>query len=273
MMDGKTLKSKLKNGEKVYGTLIVSTSPKWLDVIDKIGLDFVFIDTEHIPIDRDRLSWMCHGYQGKGLVPIVRIPSPDPYLACMVIDGGAKGVVAPYLETADDVRQLSGAVKIRPIKGKKLQNHLNGTHDFEPALQAYLTKHNEQLICIANIESRSALENLDEILAVPGLDVVLIGPHDLSCNLGIPEQYDHPDFLNAVETIITKARSAGVGAGIHVFFDKAIAQERQWMQMGANFVLHSGDINRFTQAMREDIHTLRYQMGDTIEITTSQVNI
>jgi 2-keto-3-deoxy-L-rhamnonate aldolase RhmA len=273
MMDGKTLKSKLKNGEKVYGTLIVSTSPKWLDVIDKIGLDFVFIDTEHIPIDRDRLSWMCHGYQGKGLVPIVRIPSPDPYLACMVIDGGARGVVAPYLETAEDVRQLSGAVKIRPIKGKKLQNHLNGTHEFEPALQAYLTNHNEQLICIANIESRSALENLDEILAVPGLDVVLIGPHDLSCNLGIPEQYDHPDFLNAVETIITKARTAGVGAGIHVFFDKAIAQERQWMQMGANFVLHSGDINRFTQAMREDIHTLRSEMGDTIEITTSQVNI
>lgn len=78
-MDGKSLRNKLRNGDKVYGTLIVSTSPKWLDVIDKIGLDFVFIDTEHIPIDRDRLSWMCHGYEGKGIVPIVRIPSPDPY--------------------------------------------------------------------------------------------------------------------------------------------------------------------------------------------------
>lgn len=272
-MNGKALKEKLRNGERVYGTLIVSTSPKWVDVIDKIGLDFVFIDTEHIPIDREYLSWMCHAYQGKDLVPIVRIPSPDPNLACTVIDGGAKGVVAPYVETAGEVRQMSGAVKNRPLKGKRLQDYLMGKKDLEPELKEYLASHNDNHVCIVNIESRPALENLDEILDVPGLDVVLIGPHDLSCNLGIPEQYDHPDFLNAIETIIKKARRAGVGAGIHVFYDNAIDQELEWLEMGANFVLHSGDINRFTQGMRDDILRLRSAMGDNVEQSTSAVNI
>ena len=105
-MTGKELKESLRSGKRVYGTLIVSTSPKWVDIIAQLNLDFVFIDTEHIAIDRHQLSWMCHGYMGKGLVPVVRIPSPDPYQACMALDGGAKGLVAPYIESVDEVRLL-----------------------------------------------------------------------------------------------------------------------------------------------------------------------
>ena len=100
-MDSSELKRRLRAGERAYGTLIVSPSPRWPDMVAKLGLDFVFIDTEHIAIDRDRLSWMCQTYRGLGLPPLVRIPSPDPYQACMVLDGGAAGVIAPYLETAD----------------------------------------------------------------------------------------------------------------------------------------------------------------------------
>ena len=91
-MTGKELKETLKKGESAFGTLIVSTSPRWIEIIGQLSLDFVFIDTEHIAIDRHQLSWMCHSYAGKGLAPIVRIPSPDPYQACMVLDGGAAEV-------------------------------------------------------------------------------------------------------------------------------------------------------------------------------------
>ena len=77
-MNGKELSRALHDGTQVFGTLIVSTSPRWVDAVAKIGLDFVFIDSEHIPVDRSMLSWMCHAYNGIGTAPIVRIPSPNP---------------------------------------------------------------------------------------------------------------------------------------------------------------------------------------------------
>lgn len=272
-MNGKKLKESLNNGNRVYGTMIVSTSPRWVEVIDQMGLDFVFIDTEHITIDRAMLSWMCHGFVGKKLAPVVRIPSPDPYRACMALDGGAQGIVAPYIESAHEVRQLVGAVKYRPVKGQKLRAFLEGEKDLEPELKRYLQKSNNDRVLIANIESRPAMENLDEILGVPGLDAVLIGPHDLSCNLGIPEQYEHPDFLDAVESIITRARNAGIGAGIHAIYEGSMEREITWARKGANLILHSGDINRFVKGMSEDIGHIRAELGDQVKQTVSDVNI
>ncbi|MEZ6128705.1 MAG: aldolase/citrate lyase family protein [Planctomycetaceae bacterium] len=91
---------------------------------------------------------------------------------------------------------------------------------------------------IINIESVPAISALDEILAVPDLDAVLIGPHDLSCNLGVPEQYDHPDFLDACETIFGKARSVGIGAGIHFWGD--VDQHVRFLDLGANLLIQRG---------------------------------
>lgn len=272
-MNGKQLREYLNNGDRVYGTMIVSTSPRWVEVIDQLGLDFVFIDTEHITIDRAMLSWMCHAFEGKGLAPVVRIPSPDPYRASMALDGGARGVVAPYIESATEVRQLVGAVKYRPIKGQKLKAFLEGEEELEQDLEQYLQKSNEDRVLIANIESRPAIENLDEILSVSGLDAVLIGPHDLSCNLGIPEQYEHPEFLDAVESVITRARNAGIGAGIHAVYDGSMEREITWARKGANLILHSGDINRFVKGMSEDIGHIRAELGDQVKQTVSDVNI
>jgi 2-keto-3-deoxy-L-rhamnonate aldolase RhmA len=173
-------------------------------------LDFVFIDTEHITIDREKLSWMCQAYRYAGLAPVVRIGSPDPYAACQILDGGACGLIAPYVETAAEVRELVGAVKRRPVKGAKLRAALSLQTPFEPALEAYVATQNRAHSLIVNIESVPAIEALDEILAVDGLDAVLIGPHDLSCSLGQPERYDTPEFEAAVTDIFRRARAAGI---------------------------------------------------------------
>ncbi len=272
-MNGKELKEALRTGTRVYGTMIVSPSPRWMEVVGQLDLDFVFIDTEHIPIDRHQLSWMCHAYAGNGLAPVVRIPAPDPYQACMVMDGGARGVVAPYVETVEQVQQLRGAVKTRPLKGEKLMDYLEGKNDLEPELAEYIAKNNEGHVLIINIESQPAIDNLDELLRVPGLDAVLIGPHDLSCNLGVPEQYSHPKFKAAVEKIIGEARDAGVGAGIHVFFENSVEREIEWAKQGANLILHSGDINRFTQIIHNDIFSLRKTLGDGVKAGSTKINI
>jgi 4-hydroxy-2-oxoheptanedioate aldolase len=252
------LRKRLQSDETSFGTLIVSTSPRWPEVVKTCGLDFVFIDTEHIALDRFELSWMCQTYAALGLPPLVRIPSPDPYAATMVLDGGAAGVIAPYVESAEQVQALRGAVKLRPIKGQKLQGMLAGDA-VEPDLETYVQNGAKDRLLIVNIESVPAMSALDEILAVPGLDGVLIGPHDLSCSLGMPERYDHRDFLNACEIIFRKARAAGIGAGIH--FWGGIEQQAHFLTLGANLLIHSGDILLFQKYLSAELKAVKQAIG------------
>jgi 4-hydroxy-2-oxoheptanedioate aldolase len=252
------LRIRLQSDQISFGTLIVSPSPRWPEAIGDCGLDFVFIDTEHIALDRAQLSWMCQTYAAIGLPPLVRIPSPDPYAATMVLDGGAAGVIAPYVETPEQVQALRGAVKKRPIKGKKLQAIL-ADQRVEPELENYLDDGAKDRLLIVNIESTPAIEALDDILAVPDLDAVLIGPHDLSCSLGLPERYDHPEFLAACETIFRKARAAGVGAGIH--FWGSAQQQARFIELGANMLIHSGDISLFQKHLKIELSEIRQTIG------------
>lgn len=257
-MRGKELREALHAGRRVYGTLIVSTSPAWPKVVGGIGLDFVFIDTEHIAIDRSTLSWMCRIYDALGLSPLVRIPSPDPYQACMALDDGAEGIMVPYVESAEQVRRMVGAVKHRPLKGDRLQELLAGNGQVGETTESYLRAWNEDSYLVVNIESVPALDALEEIVAVPGLDAVLIGPHDLSINLGCPEEYENPRFTEAVKRIFRTARDAGVGAGCHLGFPGyGVELEKRWMEQGANLILHKGDIIAFQETIARDIGALK----------------
>lgn len=258
------LSQKLKGNGTIYGTCIVSTSPLWSKAVKGLGLDFVFLDTEHIPLDRTELTMLCQVYSAIGLSPIVRIPSPDPYLACMAKDAGAVGVLAPYVESVAQVRQMVGATKYRPLKGERLQGVLEGTEKLEPELTAYLDKYNQGSLCLINIESRAAVENLEELLNVPGLDGIVIGPHDLSVNMGLPEQYDHPHFENMVQEIIAKTRRKKLAAGIH--FPAGPDRQVKWAKNGANIVLHSSDMFLFVQKLKEDLAVIKKALGDTVHV-------
>lgn len=261
-MNGYDFYNALKKRQRVYGTMIVSPAPEWPPVVKTLGLDFVFIDTEHIALDRHTLSWMCQTYSALDLAPVVRIPSPDPYQASMVLDGGAKGVIAPYVETAEQVELLSGAVKLRPVKGQKMQRMLaQQPGASEPELDDYIEKRNSDKALIVNIESTAAIKALDDILEVKGLDGILIGPHDLSCNLDIPEQYNHPKFDEAVKTIIHKATEKEVSVGVHFFWDD-IEYELSWIKEGANLIVHRADIFAFVDAMRRDLHQMKMALND-----------
>lgn len=270
-MNQSQLRSAIRSGKRVYGTLIVADSPRWPEQIAQVGLDFVFIDTEHIALDRKALSWMCQIYSGLGLAPIVRIPSPDPYAATMALDAGAAGIVAPYVETAAQVKALHGATKLRPIKGARLDAVLNNGAHFEPALDAYQRKNSGDNILIINIESKPAVDNLDSLLAVEGLDGVLIGPHDLSSNLGIPEQYDQPVFDATVRGIALRARARNIGAGIH--FWAGMHHEIAWGKAGMNMLIHSSDIVAMKNALASDVRALREALGDAVKVSTQTVNI
>lgn len=271
-MTPEEIKESLQTGRRVYGTLIVSPSPKWPLAVQNTGIDFVFIDTEHIAIDRTTLSWMCRMYREIGTPAIVRIPSPNPYEACKVLDGGACGIIAPYVESVDEVKELVGATKYRPLKGHRLKKSLNTSGEVDYNLKKYIEKFCNGNILIINIESQPAVENLDQLLSVPGVDGVLIGPHDLSSSLGIPEEFDNPLFDRTVRKIIEKARKHHVGVGIHFWSD--IKMEISWVKAGANLIIHSSDDIIFAAGLRKDIQTIKKNLGDQVKTeydATSQI--
>src|SRR2546425_12396750 len=141
-MNGREIIAALHEGRRVYSSAAGAPSPLWPTLARQTGIDFVFIDTEHIPLDRQTLSWICQTYQALGLPPVVRIPCNDPFEACKVLDAGAGGVIGPYIETAEQVRDLVGSVKLRPLKGRRLQDALHSRSTLESELRDYLEKRN-----------------------------------------------------------------------------------------------------------------------------------
>ena len=260
-MKGREVRAALHAGRHVYSTAVIGTSHRWPEALQHAGCDFVFIDSEHTPLDRETLAWLCHAYRAANVPPVVRIPSPDPYQAAMVLDGGAGGIIAPYVETAEQVQGLVAAARYRPLKGERVKAAVRDASALEQELREYLEQHNADTILIANIESLPAMENLDEILSVAGLDAVLIGPHDLSCSLGIPERYDDPKFDMAVRTIFRQAREHGVGAGIHFWTN--IDLELSWIRAGGNLIMHGSDLYFFRQQLAGELDQIRSALGDS----------
>ncbi|MFV0400319.1 MAG: HpcH/HpaI aldolase family protein [Oscillospiraceae bacterium] len=259
-MDQYQLKKAFVEGVHTYGTMIASPSPMWVAQIKKIGVDFVFIDLEHMPLDRSQAAWMCQAYRGMGVAPIVRIPSPDPFEAYKALDGGAAGIVVPYLETVEQAQAIRGAVKYRPLKGRKLQDVLYGKTVLTDKESAYLRQYSDGSLLILNIESDAAVDRLDELLAVPDVDAVFIGPHDMSVNIGAPEEYEDEHFARNVEKVIRSCRARQIGVANH--FSVSLQKQLDWAALGMDIMLWNIDLVRFVQVMSQEIGQMRRSLGE-----------
>jgi 4-hydroxy-2-oxoheptanedioate aldolase len=268
IVTGEEFRAALHSGRRVYGSAVTTASVSYLGALKELGLDWVFIDNEHAAIGRESTAWLCRAYAAAGIVPVVRIPFPEPTLAAMALDGGAQAVIVPYVEDPEVVRRMVGTVKLRPLKGRRQTDLLDGGPGLDARTPAYLRARNAHASLIVNVESVPALERLDEICSVDGLDAVLIGPHDLSVSLDVPEQYDHPRFLEATLRILRTARAHNLGAGIHHWHD--LDQEQYFIrESGANLIAHSFDLALAVEALRPALHTLRTAFGD-LRATTGQ---
>ena len=271
-MNAEAFRRALAARSPVFGTLVVSPAPELVPVVAAMGIDYVFIDTEHIAIDRRTLSWMCRAFAAAGVAPMVRIPSPSPEEASKTLDAGAAAILAPYIETVEQVEALVGAVKQKPVKGRVLEQMLCDP-EAHPEQRAYAQKQNAARSLLINIESVPAMQQLDNLLAVPGLDGIIIGPHDLSVSLGIPEEWTHPRFVAAVDEILNRARAHGVSAGIHHIYDGQMDHYIRRRDAGANIVLHSADLLAFVYQMRRELAEIRGIMGTNHEGASEDVHI
>jgi 2-dehydro-3-deoxy-L-rhamnonate aldolase len=267
IMTGKDFRDALRSGKNVYGTLITSTSPKMFDTAISLGLDYVFLCDEHIAYNPETLSWMCRAFKAAGINPVVRILEPDPYLATRALDAGAGAVLVPYVENIADVFDLVGAVKYRPLKGEKLKRLLYGKEKPTAELEAYLKNHNKNHTLLLNIESPAGVKNMEEFFAVqsvdgPGVDGIVLGPHDLSTSYDMPEQYLTKEFIELSSEIIKKARASGVAAGGHNGSRGTLDLQIAWAKAGANIIMHSSDMFLFADKLQEDLNRLREVKGE-----------
>ena len=258
-MNGAELKQTLKEGGRVFGTMItIGRSPRWVPVLSGVGLDYAVIDTEHNPRSRAELGDYLAMFNTSGVVPIVRIPIPDSHYVTMAMDAGAQGILAPYCETVEQVREVVAAAKWRPLKGEAVDRIVESGEHVSDATRAYLEERNRNSIAIIGIESVAAVNNLDAILDVPGIDGIFVGPNDMSISLGFPDQYDHPEYQETVKRVIDTSEARGIATLVH---HQSPELSTYWIQQGARFVLHGTDRRALTEGFRSDFSKLRAEAG------------
>ena len=254
-MDGAELKATLKAGGRVFGTMIsVSRNPRWIPVLDGVGLDYVIIDTEHNPRSRGELGDFLVMFSNIGVVPIVRIPIPDSHYVTMAIDAGAQGILAPYCETVDQVKEVVAAAKWRPLKGEAVRRVVDTGEHVSDATRKYLEERNRNNVAIIGIESVAAVNNLEDILKVPDIDGIFVGPNDMSISLGVPDQYDRPEYQNTVKGVIDTCESKGIPVLVH---QQTPDLSTYWIEQGARFVLHGTDRRALAEGFRTEFTRLR----------------
>lgn len=254
-MNNEELRKIIKDGGKVYGTMIsMARNPKWADILVKAGLDYAIIDTERAPFSRSEVADFIWALEKSGIVPIVRVPAPSAHYVTMAIDAGAQGILAPYCENASQVKEIVGAVRWRPLKGVLLDMAMEIKEFPSEDSKQYLEQINQNNIVMIGIESMPALMNLEDMLSIDGIDVVFICPENLSISMGIPEQYTNPEFESAIKRVIGICNSHNIAVAMH-FFD--IDLTIKWIKEGVRFILHSSDVKITFEAFKRDFEKLR----------------
>lgn len=251
-------KTKLRQGDVCLGISITFTDATVTEAVCSIA-DFVWIDAEHNALSLETVQAHIMATKGSDTTPLVRVPWNDPVLIKPVLDIGAAGVIVPLIRKADDVRQAVAACRYPPdgIRGFGPRRPSNYSRLGGPE---FCQAANEAIITIVQIEHIDAVNNLDEILTVPGLTSVVVGPNDLAGSMGHMGQPDHPEVLTAIERVITTTRRTEVFVGIATggepeklveWINKGI----QWMAVGTDFSFLVRSADQVIGPIRDGVRT------------------
>ena len=235
-MDTNPVKDKMARGEATIGTWTVSGDPTVVETLSRTQLDWITVDFEHNPIDVSTAINCLRAANGTDTPIFARVPNNDPIWIKRVLDIGFLGVVVPDIKTPEQAEQAVRASRYRP-------DGVRGIGSTRGALvygADYYAKANELVAVICMIEDKGAVADIDNILAVPGVDVAFIGPNDLANSLGVPLGLDnkHPDHVAAVQAVVDAGKKAGVPVGIHCIdgeeVGRRIRQGMQWMPIASD---------------------------------------
>jgi 2-keto-3-deoxy-L-rhamnonate aldolase RhmA len=256
-MIGRTMspsfRSRVLAREWLCGTFLNLGSPITVELAGTIGFDWVLIDHEHGAFGEDTLFHQLQAASATPAVPIVRIAANEPPRFKRALDAGALGVMVPYVRSVDEARAAVSAMRYPPRGTRGVAKSHRGSR-FGLQFDDYYRHAHERLLGVMQIETPEAVETIDGIAAVDGVDVLFVGPTDLSYNMGFPDDFDHPRVAGALARVSTSARTHGKAAGILVHSADLVARCRA---LGYTFVALGSDGGAVRSGLSAILNTLR----------------
>ena len=239
----------MRRGEPSIGSWMSMAHPSIAEILAMAGYDWIVIETEHTAIDVSEVLRLIIAIEQRGSVPLVRLAWNDPIQAKAVLDSGAAGILVPMVNTKADAELAVSMTKYPPLGSRGVG--LARAQGYGINFDAYVTNANADTLLLVQIEHREAVENIEQILSVTGIDGVFIGPYDLSLSLGIPGRLNHPDILAAKQKVLTATLAHGLIAGMHFVqpqtaasdCQKAISEGYRFIALGTD-ILFLGDSAR-----------------------------
>ena len=206
-------KEKIKEGKKAYGVFVSMWCPAIVEIIGHIGFDFVILDAEHSPMSAESCQHMVRAADCVNITPIIRVGMNIRQNILRYLDIGALGVLMPQINSKAEVETVIESVKYPPEGRRGLAGVRAANYGLTGSLGDYVKEANRETMVIVQVETMQAVGNLKEILAVPGTDVIFIGPTDLSSAMGYPGQANHPEVQKMIDYLVDEIRTAGKAAG------------------------------------------------------------
>jgi len=248
------VKKALAEGKVQYGTNFgVFRSQDVLKILASAGFHWAFIDCEHGGFGIETIQDLCRIAPAYGFTPIVRVADLQYSLIARALDCGSQGIIFPRVESVELLEAAVRMTKFPPAGDRGFG--LNAFHyDYKPMTMPEMIRHsNDNTLVVLQIETRRAFEMREELLAVPGIDAVMIGPADLSISLGVPGEFQHPRLVEAMEAIRDSCDRRGIAPGTQT---RTIEMARFWRERGMRFLGCSSDTGMLYEKAREIVKSL-----------------
>jgi 4-hydroxy-2-oxoheptanedioate aldolase len=252
------LKARLAAGRTVIGTWVNSAAPEVVETLGLAGFDVVVLDLEHGEFGPEALPGLLRAAAAGGTHALVRASHLAPSEIGRALDAGAEGVVVPNLEDPEQVAMVVAAAHYPPDGTRGAAPNVRAAGYGITPFAAYRERAEADVLVVAQVEGPRALDRIEALLAVPGVDVLFIGPFDLSQHLGVPGRTDHPLVVEAMHGVVEAAGARGVATGT---WAPSVAQAGTWIEAGVRFVTVSSSTAMFTEAATSTVSALRRLMN------------
>lgn len=242
------LKEIFAKKETAMGPFLKIASPAVVEIFGNAGFDYVIIDAEHGPIGMEAAEHLVRAADCVGISPVIRVRDNDPTLITRALDIGAEGIQVPQVSTRESALTVVNAAHFAPEGERGVCRFTRAAAYSHTDKLTYFKEANEKVVVIIHIEGEKGVRNLDEIISVDGLDVIFIGPYDLSQSMGVPGDIDNPLVEEKMKEIVVKARKAGLVVGTFVEDVKAA---HKWMDLGIQYISYSVDVGIFYQNLKK----------------------
>ena len=250
-----TVKEMLKAGKAVYGTSLEDCLGSEMPVIlAKAGLDFFFVDTEHSPADYSAFQALVRTAHCVGIIPLLRVAQNRPELISRALDNGAMGIIVPRVRSLEEAREALDVMKFPPQGHRGFGLRTIVTDVMQGPAAEEIASCNRETLAVLMIETVTALEQVEEIAKLPGLDVLFIGPYDLTLALGIIEQFENPIFLNAIDRVVAACKAAGIATGLQTGSMPLLLEARR---RGVRFLMYNSDIGILLSGYKQAMEGLK----------------